>query len=110
MSESANWTTEGRGGGGGTVPSDKSQPTEKQQEGTIMTGPAHEKCQNPVIPTSRPICRAMHTYSGRGWGHDTDLNLDQGLTGEQQKVGLRVEFTPIRSFNNYLFNIIFNLT
>lgn len=42
---------------GGTVPSDKSQPTESRQEGTIMTGPTHEKCQNPIIPSSQPISR-----------------------------------------------------
>lgn len=38
--------------GGGTAPSDKSQPTEKQQEGTIMTEAAHESTK--ICHSNRP--------------------------------------------------------
>lgn len=68
VSESANWTTEG----GGTAPSDKSQPTEKQQEATIMTGAAHEKCQNlSFLQAGQFAGRCTHSFRR----HDTDLNL-----------------------------------
>lgn len=77
---------------GGTVPSDKSQPTERRQEGTIMTGPTHEKCQNSVIPASRPIWRRGEWVGGHtclGWtgggGHDTDMNLYVQVCGQAAK-------------------------
>lgn len=69
---------------GGTVPSDKSQPTERRQEGTIMTGPTHEKCQNPVIPASRPIWRGSGgTHVGNVWeGGVTNMNLYVQVHGQ----------------------------
>lgn len=63
-SESANWTSSSnREVGDG--PGDKSQTTEKQQEGAIMTGAAHEKCQNVSLKEARqfgpPLCPPRHT-------------------------------------------------
>lgn len=61
---------------GGTAPSDKSQPTEKQQEGTIMTRAAHE---------SAKICHSNSLANLQGDAHsvrrhetDLNLNLDHG--------------------------------
>lgn len=62
--------------GGGTAPSDKSQPTEKQQEGTIMTGAAHESAK--ICHSNSPANLQGDAHSARR--HDTHLNLklDQG--------------------------------
>lgn len=59
MTESANWTS-GSNSGGGTVPGDKSQPTEKQQEGTIMTEAAHK---------SAKICHSNNPANLQGDAH-----------------------------------------
>lgn len=68
------------------MPSDKSQPTEKQQEGTIMTGAAHESAK--ICHSYNPANLQGDAHSARR--HDTDLNLkmDRGINRDEQQCGV----------------------
>lgn len=70
------------------MPGDKSQPTEKQQEGTVMTGAAHECAK--ICHSNNPANLQGDAHSVRSHNTDMSPKLDQGNSrDEQQNMGLK---------------------